>query len=124
MVNCSARAVESDRPDRLIDDPLAARFVHTVRIRETLPTQVDELERSGAAGAMVASRFGGIRARVMDDFLLAADAAGVDEVQRGARPSPAASRSRNARCRSFKADHRCTSPSPHRTLSPRIEPKG
>lgn len=79
VVNCSARAVESDRPDGLINDPLAARFVHAVRIPTTLPTQVDELKGSGAAGAMVASRFGGIRARVMDDFLLAANAAGVEQ---------------------------------------------
>ncbi|MFD6465576.1 SAM-dependent methyltransferase [Streptomyces goshikiensis] len=79
VVNCSARAVESDRPDGLINDPLAARFVHAVRIPTTLPTQVDELRGSGAAGAMVASRFGGIRARVMDDFLLAANAAGVEQ---------------------------------------------
>ncbi|MZF85337.1 SAM-dependent methyltransferase [Streptomyces sp. SID5643] len=79
VINCAARAVESDRPDHLINDPLAAHFVHAVRIRPTLPTRVDELERSGAAGAMVASRFGGIRARVMDDFLLAANAAGIDQ---------------------------------------------
>ncbi|NUQ95995.1 MAG: SAM-dependent methyltransferase [Streptomyces sp.] len=79
VVNCSARAVESDRPDKLINDPLAAYFVHAVRIPTKLPTRVDELERSGAAGAMVASRFGGIRARVMDDFLLEANSQGVDQ---------------------------------------------
>jgi hypothetical protein len=40
-----------------------------------------------------------------------------------AAASPPASRSRSARCRSFRADHRCTDSSPHLTAAPWIEPK-
>ncbi|GAA1295132.1 SAM-dependent methyltransferase [Saccharothrix xinjiangensis] len=80
VVNCAARAVESTRAEPLIDDPLAALFVERVRVPAVLPTSVREVERSGAAGAMVASRFGGVRARVVDDFLLAANADGISQV--------------------------------------------
>ena len=61
-----ARAVESHRDDRLLDDPLAADFV----LRYTA--------LSGLSGGMVDSL--AVRARFYDDVVLAAAAAGVRQI--------------------------------------------
>ncbi|RPF24885.1 SAM-dependent methyltransferase [Streptomyces sp. TLI_185] len=66
LAACSARAVESDRPDRLVDDPYARDLVLAARAPKPLPTSV--AEANAAPDSMMSSRFTGVRSRVFDDF--------------------------------------------------------
>nr|QBI71325.1 O-Methyltransferase [uncultured bacterium] len=73
---CSARAVEGSRPDRLMEDPFAVRFIHGAKLDTGLPLSVAEVERE----SMLSSRFAGVRTRVFDDFLRQAVADGAGQV--------------------------------------------
>nr|CAP12593.1 C12a O-methyltransferase [Streptomyces olivaceus] len=75
LAACSARAVESDRPDRLIEDPYARDLVLAARKPRPLPTSLAEADK--AAGSMMTSRFTGVRSRVFDDFFAAAGRSGI-----------------------------------------------
>lgn len=77
LAACSARAVESDRPDRLIEDPYAKDLVLAARAPKPLPTTV--AEAGGASTSMMSSRFTGVRSRVFDDFFAQAAQEGIDQ---------------------------------------------
>ncbi len=68
-----ARAVETDRPDSLFDDPYAARFVDAAGVGDDFYDTIDRFQAT--LGAQVA-----IRTRYLDDQLIEAVAAGCRQV--------------------------------------------
>ena len=83
LASAAGRAVESSRPDRLIDDPLAAAFVAAATSPVPLPvrwpapnTVLSDQEILLLHGA----GYVGLRSRFCDDYLLRACAAGVGQV--------------------------------------------
>ncbi|MBV9581069.1 MAG: SAM-dependent methyltransferase, partial [Chloroflexi bacterium] len=69
------RATESARPDRLIDDPFAARFVDAAGAAAQPPSNVDGVDARPLIDAYV-----GMRSRFFDDTLLEAVGAGLRQV--------------------------------------------
>ncbi|MFF4592943.1 SAM-dependent methyltransferase [Amycolatopsis sp. NPDC001319] len=71
LMIAAARAIETNRPDGLIRDEWAERFVRAGAV--DLPTRIEDVEQGdadplwGRGGA-----YSGLRTRVFDDFLLAA----------------------------------------------------
>jgi len=79
----AGRAVESSRPDRLIDDPFAEAFVHAARSPVLLPvrwpqegTAVSDQE----ALLLQGSSYLGVRSRFFDDYLHHACSTGIRQV--------------------------------------------
>jgi methyltransferase (TIGR00027 family) len=79
----ASRAIESSRPDRLVDDPFVAAFVEAARppIPMTVrwPADGDAVSETDAV-LVRSSAYVGVRSRFFDDFLSAACAAGVRQV--------------------------------------------
>lgn len=75
----AARAVESDRADRLIDDPHAAGFVRAAAPQRPLPTTADTGGAVDADWAALVNMMA-IRTRVLDELLLDAVGAGIRQV--------------------------------------------
>jgi methyltransferase (TIGR00027 family) len=79
----AARAVESDRPDRLIEDPFAAAFIDAARLPMAMPLHWPaEGEAVSGQQAIVVhgSNYTGLRSRYFDDYLLAAGNDGIRQV--------------------------------------------
>ena len=79
----AARAVESSRPDRLIDDPLAAAFVAAADPAPPLPLRWPDRDAALSDREILllhGSGYVGLRARFGDDELLRACVAGVGQV--------------------------------------------
>ncbi|GAA2777122.1 SAM-dependent methyltransferase [Saccharopolyspora taberi] len=82
LVVAAARAIESGRPDALIDDPLAVHFAGTAPAHVAMPTTLAEAARGGAESLAVwdhqASQLG-VRTRRFDRFLQQAGEDGVTQ---------------------------------------------
>jgi methyltransferase (TIGR00027 family) len=79
----AARAVESSRPDRLIDDPYAAAFVRAAALPIPIPLRWPEdwTAVSGQESILVhGSNYTGLRSRYFDDYLMAACSGGIRQV--------------------------------------------
>ncbi|MCQ4079790.1 SAM-dependent methyltransferase [Streptomyces sp. RB6PN25] len=78
----SARAVETSRPDALVEDPYAARFVEEARPPVPLPTSIDDVTAAGSRGEMwlAMSAYMAVRTRAFDDYFDRAVGAGVEQV--------------------------------------------
>ncbi|MEU7166265.1 SAM-dependent methyltransferase [Streptomyces morookaense] len=76
----AARAVETSRPDPLIQDPYAARFVEEARPPVPLPTTAAEAEATGVQHYWSdTSTYIAVRTRAFDDFFQDAAAAGITQ---------------------------------------------
>lgn len=75
----AARAVESSRPEPLVEDPYAASFVEAADSPLPLPTRAGELPREDALWERM-SLFVGLRSRFFDEYLMEAATAGVRQV--------------------------------------------
>jgi methyltransferase (TIGR00027 family) len=75
----AVRARESLRPDRLFDDPLAARFLEAAG-RPLPSTDIEHAERAVPPHWLMLTRSIPIRTRFLDEFTQAALAAGVRQV--------------------------------------------
>ena len=83
LVVAAARAVESSRPDRLVDDPYAAAFVAAVDSPVPVLTRWPERDAvlsTRESMVVQSSSYQGLRSRVFDDYLRAACAEGVGQV--------------------------------------------
>lgn len=84
----AGRAIESGRPDALIDDPYAARFVKEAQAEAPFPALPGDLDGSGTVADdadptgiwSMTSEYMGVRSRVFDDFLSGAADGGVTQV--------------------------------------------
>jgi methyltransferase (TIGR00027 family) len=76
----SARAMETRRPDGLVEDPHAASFVDAVRDEVDLPTEVDPRADPSDVASGVMSTYVGVRSRWFDEHLLDAARDGIDQV--------------------------------------------
>jgi methyltransferase (TIGR00027 family) len=79
----ATRAIESSRPDRLVDDPFPAAFVEAARfpIPMTLRWPADDEAVSETDAVLVRSSvYVGVRSRFFDDYLADAFAAGLRQV--------------------------------------------
>ena len=81
----AARALESTRDDRLIEDPFAAAFVKAAESEVPMPTTQQEVEQLATEHAQVWSsiqvdQYMGVRSRFFDDFFAAAGESGVEQV--------------------------------------------
>ncbi|MCK9898432.1 class I SAM-dependent methyltransferase [Frankia sp. AgB32] len=74
----SARAIETHRPDALINDPYAEAFVHAADLPRQLPTNLQELAGMPIPGEwLLMSRYMGVRTRFFDEYFAGAIAAGI-----------------------------------------------
>ena len=73
----SSRAMETRRPDGLVEDPHAESFVDAVRDEIDLPTEVD---MSADPASALMSTYVGVRSRWFDEHLLAGARDGLDQV--------------------------------------------
>ncbi|WP_265442844.1 SAM-dependent methyltransferase [Flexivirga meconopsidis] len=81
LIVAAGRAVESHRPDRLVDDPWAERFVAAARPPKPLPTRpLPASDTSLTATWQMMSTYMGVRSRLFDETLLAAAEAGAQQV--------------------------------------------
>ncbi len=76
----SARAMETRRPDGLVEDPHAAAFVEAVRDEVDLPTEVDPRADAADPASGVMTTYVGVRSRWFDEHLLDAARDGIDQV--------------------------------------------
>lgn len=79
----AARALESDRPDRLINDPYASAFLAAVPLPVPTPLRWPRdgaVESELMAYLVDASNYMGVRSRFFDDFLLDAGRAGCSQL--------------------------------------------
>src|SRR3954451_75299 len=79
----ASRTVESGRPDRLIDDPLAARFLDAIASPVPFPTRwpaPSERPSDREALHLHGSRYIGLRTRYYDDLVVSAAAAHIEQV--------------------------------------------
>lgn len=74
----AGRAIETNHPQGLIDDPFAELFVRAVSAQVTLPTRIEEVE-DGDQDAVWGrgGRYFGLRTRVFDDWFGRAAEAGI-----------------------------------------------
>jgi methyltransferase (TIGR00027 family) len=87
LAAAAGRAVESSRPDRLLDDPFAAAFVAAAHAPVPLPTrwpdagteQADRLTDQELL-LLYGAGYVGLRSRLCDDYLRGAAAAGVHQI--------------------------------------------
>jgi methyltransferase (TIGR00027 family) len=80
LAGAAARAIESSRPDRLIEDPFAAAFVEAAQPPVPMPTRMPDPAgplSDWDAAAVHASGYMGLRARFFDDYLAGACSEGV-----------------------------------------------
>ncbi|WP_216213676.1 SAM-dependent methyltransferase [Amycolatopsis aidingensis] len=75
----SARAVETDRADRLVSDPYAAAFVRAADSPQPLPARLDDTPVAGD-GWFRHSRYLGVRSRFFDEYFALSTGAGIDQV--------------------------------------------
>ncbi len=83
LAAAAARAVESSRRDRLIDDPYGDAFVRAAAVPLPLPVRwpAPDAELSPQeALLLLGAKYVGLRSRFFDDFLCDAGAAGVRQV--------------------------------------------
>lgn len=74
----SARAIETHRPDALINDPFAELFVRAAALPAPMPTTPAELAAMSPPGSwMLDWRYMGVRTRLFDDFFDGALTAGL-----------------------------------------------
>ncbi len=74
----SARAIESHRPDALINDPYAEAFVRAADLPRRLPANPRELAGMAVPGDwLLMSRYIGVRTRFFDEYFERAMAAGI-----------------------------------------------
>lgn len=66
----AARAIETHRPDRLVDDPHAVAFVRAAPTEPPMPTRPDQIEPGETWDAL--SQYLGIRSRFFDMYFAAA----------------------------------------------------
>jgi methyltransferase (TIGR00027 family) len=76
----SSRAMETRRPDGLVDDPHAAAFLDAVRDEIDLPAEVDPDASPADPASGLMSTYVGVRSRWFDEHLLDAARDGVDQV--------------------------------------------
>lgn len=76
----AGRSIESHRPDGLVDDPLAERFVRAVELEQPFPLRVEEITEEQLPVWGVLSRYMGVRSRFFDDCLLAASRDGIRQI--------------------------------------------
>ncbi|MCL9794069.1 class I SAM-dependent methyltransferase [Frankia sp. AgKG'84/4] len=77
----SARAIESHRPDALINDPYAEAFVNAADLPQRLPTTMRELAGMPIPGDwLLMSRYLGVRTRFFDEYFDQAMAAGIRQI--------------------------------------------
>jgi methyltransferase (TIGR00027 family) len=83
LTAAAGRAVESSRPDRLIDDPYAAAFVRAddapLPLPVRWPDEDAELSQQQAL-LLLGANYVGLRSRVFDDFLREACTSGARQV--------------------------------------------
>jgi methyltransferase (TIGR00027 family) len=75
LATAAARAMESSRPDRLVDDPFAAAFVEAAAPPVPMPTRMPDTSGplSARDAVMVqAANYVGLRSRFFDDYLAGA----------------------------------------------------
>lgn len=75
----AARAIESDRPDALVHDPMAARFVVAADAPTAMPTG-RETPGADSPGWRMLADFLGVRSRFLDDVVRDAVASGIGQV--------------------------------------------
>jgi methyltransferase (TIGR00027 family) len=75
----AGRALETNRPDRLVNDPYAEAFVRAARSPVPMPTGPDAGHDSAVPWDAMAT-YMGVRSRFFDDFFAAASEAGVRQV--------------------------------------------
>ena len=83
LAAAAGRAVESTRPGRLIDDPLAAAFVAAADAPVPLPVRwpaADAEPTDQELLLLYGSGYVGLRTRFFDDYLLDARSAGIEQV--------------------------------------------
>jgi methyltransferase (TIGR00027 family) len=78
----AARAVETSRPDALIEDLLAARFVEEAQPPVMLPTSMEDLEHPEISADVWRSTADllGVRSRFFDEVFADSTAAGIEQV--------------------------------------------
>lgn len=76
----SSRAMESRRPDGLVEDPHAAAFLDAVRHEIDLPVEVDPRADPTDPASGLMSTYVGVRSRWFDEHLLDAARDGIDQV--------------------------------------------
>jgi methyltransferase (TIGR00027 family) len=76
----SSRAMETRRPDGLVDDPHAAAFLDAVRDEIDLPAEVDPDASPADPASGLMSTYVGVRSRWFDEHLLDAARDGVDQI--------------------------------------------
>lgn len=79
FVVAAARAIATDRPDGLVEDRFAGRFVRAAPLPKPLPTTVAEVGAEDGFWLRLAD-YQGVRSRAFDDGLLGAARAGVGQV--------------------------------------------
>lgn len=90
LMVCAGRAVETHRPDGLVDDPYAERLVRRAGVEPAVPTRPDQRwpDPERVDGETTAAdhfwslmcAYQGVRSRFLDGELLAATRAGADQV--------------------------------------------
>jgi len=83
LAAAAGRAVESTRPDRLIDDPFAAAFVAAAEAPVPLPVRwpgEHDVPSDQELLLLCGSGYVGMRARFFDDYLAGASADGVAQI--------------------------------------------
>lgn len=76
----SSRAMETRRPDGLVEDPHAEAFLDAVRDEIDLPTEVDPRAEPTDPASGLMSTYVGVRSRWFDERLLDAARDGIDQV--------------------------------------------
>jgi methyltransferase (TIGR00027 family) len=76
----SSRAMETRRPDGLVEDPHAQAFLDAVRDEVDLPGEVDPQAGPADAASADMSTYVGVRSRWFDEHLLDAARDGIDQV--------------------------------------------
>lgn len=76
----SSRALETRRPDGLVDDPHAGSFLDAVRDEIDLPDEVDPQAEPTDPASGLLSTYVGVRSRWFDEHLLDAAREGLDQV--------------------------------------------
>ncbi|MGH3512604.1 MAG: class I SAM-dependent methyltransferase [Pseudonocardiaceae bacterium] len=75
----AGRAIETHRPDALVNDPYAESFVHAARSPVPMPTRPYANEDPAIPWASMAT-YMGVRSRFFDEYFTSASAAGIDQV--------------------------------------------
>ncbi|GAA2777161.1 SAM-dependent methyltransferase [Saccharopolyspora taberi] len=82
LIVAAGRAIDSNRADALIDDPLAAHFLEAADAPVPMPTDLGTAERDGAESLAIWTHMSnhlGVRTRFFDDCFLRARAEGAEQ---------------------------------------------